>query len=200
MGGASNAFVAGLTGNNTIIEQGLEVARDAIDAKTMRDLRADLDCMMERVSARVLTRDRAVALLQAMSDGLKPSTDIFVGRIDEGTVLVKNHPAVELLDELIDALADLDNGKTHAALKRASYAPNASLTTMERKWDDAVLEAVLVVQRARGFKTRAQAEEFLAGKLKAAGKKRRNKPYSAKMLKTLRDDRLKRKSSLKRQK
>jgi hypothetical protein len=108
-------------------------------------------------------------------------------------MLVRSHPAIELLDELIDALSDLDRGKTDPSLRACSDGPNASLTTSERKWDDELLNAVLIVQRARGLKTRAEAENFLAGRLKEAGKRRRGKDYTPRMLKRLRDDRDKRK-------
>jgi hypothetical protein len=89
--------------------------------------------------------------------------------------------------------------KGHLALtlparsKVRKVGPNASLTTSERKWDDELLNAVLIVQRARGLKTRAEAETFLADNLKKAGKKRRGKDYTPRMLKRLRDDRDKRK-------
>ena len=48
--------------------------------------------------------------------------------------------------------------KGHLALtlparsKVRKVGPNASLTTSERKWDDELLNAVLIVQRARGLK------------------------------------------------
>jgi hypothetical protein len=185
----------GLAGaaTDTDIERALDIARDAQDAKTMRDLRARLDTMMEREGPHVLTRDTALALLRAIADGLKPSTDLVVGSVGEDALLVQNHPALNLLDELIDALVDLENGKTHCAFKPAAHGANASLTIGERKWDDAVLDAVIVVQRAKGFRTRVQAEQFLASNLNKAGKTRRGKRYSAKMLKRLRDDRAKRK-------
>ena len=136
----------GLASSDANIERALGIARDAHDAKTMRDLRARLDDIMEREGARVLTRDGALALLRAISEGLKPSTDLFVGPVGEDVLLVKNHPALNLLDELIDALADLDNGKPHCALKPASYAANASLSTSQRKWDDELLIAVEVIK------------------------------------------------------
>jgi hypothetical protein len=157
----------------------------------MRELRARLDDMMGRQGAQALTRVNAICLLRAISDGLKPSTDKTVGHVDDG-IIVTDHPALALLDDLIDALTDLDNGKTHDVFKVLPYAPNASLTTKERKSDDVILKTVLVVKRAKGYKTRKEAEKFLADRLNKAGKKRRGQRYTVKMLKRLRDDRKKR--------
>ena len=200
LAGSSDTLEEGLANGDATIERALGIARDAHHAKTMRDLRARLDDTMEREGALVLTRDSALALLRAISEGLKPSMDLFVGPAGEDVLLVKNHPALNLLDELIDALADLDNGKPHRALKPASYAANASLSASQRKWDDELLIAVEESKRARGLKTRKEAEQFLADRLNASKYTRRGKPYSAESLKTLRDSRTKRKSPLNRQK
>jgi hypothetical protein len=177
------------------VERALKLARDACDAKAMRDLRNRLTAMMASEGAELLTRNSALGLLSVISDGLKAATDLFVGMVGEDLTLVKNHAALDLLDEFIDAIIDLDNAKSHAALTPASYAANASLSISERKWDDEVLAAVLVVKRAKGFKTRKEAEEFLATKLNASGRKHRGRRrYSASSLKTLRDDQKKRKA------
>ena len=138
--------------------------------------------------------ERKLALLRgAISEGVGPAIDRPISRLATGEMLVRSHPAIELLDEFVDALSDLDRGKTDPSLRACSDGPNASLTTSERKWDDELLNAVLIVQRARGLKTRAEAENFLADNLKAAGKRRRGKDYTPRMLKRLRDDRDKRK-------
>jgi hypothetical protein len=72
-------------------------------------------------------------------------------------------------------------------LKPSSDQANASLTTQQRKWDQALLDAVLIVQQERGYKTRGKAERYLASQLGKKGKTRRGKRYTAGMLKTLRD-------------
>ena len=149
---------------------------------------------MEPESARVLNRESALGLLRVISDGLKPATDLFVGLVDEDVSLVRSHPAAELLDELMDAFVDLESGKTHCVFEPAPYGANASLTIGERKWDDEVLAAVMGIKRAKGFKTRKKAEEFLAAKLNAGGRKHRGtRRYTAALLKTLRDGQTKRK-------
>jgi hypothetical protein len=175
------------------IERALEIARDAHDAKVMRDLRADLDALMDRPNARALSRENVLALLRTISESLDLTTQKLLGATTEGEVVMTSHPAVALLDGFVDALSDLDRGKTDPSLRACSDGPNASLTTSERKWDDALLEAVLIVQRARGLKTRAEAENLLAGSLNRAEKKQRGKVYTPRMLKRLRDDRAKRK-------
>jgi hypothetical protein len=184
----------GLAGaSDANIERALEVARDAIDAQAMRELRASLDQMMEQPDVRALKRENVLALLKTISEGVRPATDRPIGPVATGEMLVSTHPAIELLDELIDALSDLDRGKTDPSLRACSDGPNASLTTRERKWDDALLEAVSNVQHARGLKTRTAAENVLASILDKAGKMRRGKVYSPRMLKRLHHDRIKRK-------
>jgi hypothetical protein len=107
------------------IERAVEIARDAHDAKVMRDLRAHLDDMPKRLGAGNLKRKSALILLRAISDGLKPATDKPIGKMEDGQFLVRSHPAIELLDELIDALSDLDRGVPHDAFK--TIGGNASL-------------------------------------------------------------------------
>ena len=83
----------------------------AFEARDPRDVRKDSEAMIalrgrfEEIAARpgdkTLTQAKAIALLRAMSESLKPATQISRGLATEG------HPAIELLDELIDALVDL---------------------------------------------------------------------------------------------
>jgi hypothetical protein len=175
----------------------LQIARDAIDGRdsqidAQRALRQNLDQLMEDPGARDLTRPNALALLRAICEGLKPSTFKPVGKASTGETIVVDHSAIALLIELIDALSDLDSGKTDSIFKAYSDGPNSSLTTKQRKWDDAILDAVVIIQRAKGFSTRTKAEKFLAKNLNADGKTRRGKPYTPGMLKRLRDDSKKR--------
>jgi hypothetical protein len=167
------------------IERALQIARDAHDAKVMRDLRAKLDDMMKRPSpgARNLTRKAALTLLRAMSDGLKPATDRAIGEVEGGT-LVRCHPAIELLDEFIDALSDLDRGVPHYAFK--AIGGNASLSTSQRKSDDVLLMTVLILQRVHGFKHRVAAERLLARNARQQGYKRDGEPISVGLLRKLR--------------
>jgi hypothetical protein len=174
------------------IESALDIARgvlDARDAQTMRALRARLDALMSSQEAWGLTRKNALSLLRTISEGLKPSTDQPIGAVSaEEMLITRGHPALELLDRLIDALSDLDRGKCDPSLKPSTHQANASLTTKQRKWDQVLLDDVLIVQRVRGYKKRSKAERFLAGQLRKEGKTRRSKPYTAGMLKRLRDD------------
>jgi hypothetical protein len=80
----SRELQAGLGGASTAdIERAVEIARKVHDAKIMGELRANLDKIMERPAARVLTRDKALALLRLLRDGLRPATDVPVGKMDK---------------------------------------------------------------------------------------------------------------------
>lgn len=142
--------IPGLAGaSDANMERALEIARDAHDAKVMRDLRAHLDDMMKRQGAGNLERRTALMLLRAISDGLKPATDKPIGKVGGGQFLVRSHPAIELLDELINALSDLDRGVPHQAFK--TTGGNASLSISQRKRDEELLRAILILQQVRGL-------------------------------------------------
>jgi hypothetical protein len=180
----SRALQAGLGGaSNADIERAVEMARNAHDARSMCELRANLDKIMERPGARILTRKSALALLRAISDGLKPSTDKPIGRFDDTTIL-ENHPAIELLDELIDALSDLDRGVPHPAFK--TVAGNASLGIRKRQRDELLLRAVSFLEEKHGLKSRAEAERMLARNARKLGSTRDGKPITAGLLRRLR--------------
>jgi hypothetical protein len=176
--------IPGLAGaSDANMERALEIARDAHDAKVMSDLRAHLDEMTKRHSAGNLKRKTALMLLRAISDGLKPATDEPIGNVGDGEFLVRSHPAIELLDELIDALSDLDRGVAHDAFK--TIGGNASLSTNQRRRDDALLMAVLILQRIHGFKHRVAAERLLARNARQRSYKRDGEPISVGLLRKL---------------
>ena len=178
--------LAGASGAD--IERAVEIARDVHDARVMRELRTTLDRLTEQHDKRTLKRKHVLALLRTISEGLDPATQRPIGALDTGEMLVRSHPAIELLDEFVDAISDLDKGKTDPSLKASSHGPNASLTTKERKWLKVLLDTVLIVQRHKGYQTRSRAELFLAQKLTKAGKKWRSKVITRGRLKQLRDD------------
>jgi hypothetical protein len=67
--------------SNANIERALEIARDANDARVMRDLRASLDGMMEQPHAWALKRENVLALLRTISEGLGPAIDRPISRL-----------------------------------------------------------------------------------------------------------------------
>lgn len=133
----------------------------------------------------LLTRQRAVAVLEALIETLRPVTDVELGIMDTGERLVKDHGSVALLVELVDALGDLDRSKTHEALEAAGTAQGARLTTAQRKRDETLAEAVLVLQRRNKYKTRRKAEIELARLLRKAGYRRDSDPLTQKGLENL---------------
>jgi hypothetical protein len=104
----------------TNIERALEIARDAHDAKVMRELRANLDALMDRRDARALKRENVLALLQTISERLDLATQIPISKSAKGEVFVTSHPAIALLDSFVDGLSDLDRGKTDPSLEACS--------------------------------------------------------------------------------
>jgi hypothetical protein len=174
------------------IERALEIARDAHDAKVMRDLRANLDKMMERPGARVLTRDKALALLTLVRNGLRPATEAPVGRTDSGLTIVVDHPAVALLDEFIDALIDLNRGHPHGLFKAARTPGAPPLSTKQRKRDQVLLDTVINVKNWKGYKTLTEAENYLVRQLRQARYTRqgteKGEPISRSLIRRLRSN------------
>jgi hypothetical protein len=177
----------GLAGN---VERALEVAREAHDAQVMANLRE----LMKRPGPRILTRENVLALLRLLLAGLSPATDVPLGTVSTGQMLVTLHPSMALLDELIDALSDLKRGKTHKALKATSYCGTAVLSTKQHKQDKALLDTVIILKGKYGLKKRTEAEHLLAKKLRAGSHTRNGKPITAGRLKSLRDNWKSRKS------
>jgi hypothetical protein len=97
------------------------------------------------------------------------------------------HEAVGQLNNLIEALKDLENGKTHDALRPAATKKGAALTAAQKRQDALLVNMVTIVQQWKGFPSRREAEEYVAERLRKGGKKRRGQEITAKMLKSLRD-------------
>ena len=97
------------------------------------------------------------------------------------------HKAVGQLNNLIEALKDLENGKPHVALRPAATKKGAALTAEQKRQDALLVDMVTIVQQWKGFPNRREAEEYVAARFTKAGKKRRGQEITAKMLKSLRD-------------
>ncbi len=185
--------MSGVGGTDGRVES--EANREADDAQTMAELRARLDGWKLDQGPRALTRPNAISLLKLLSECLGPALDETLGALETGERIVADHPSVNLLNELIDALADLDSGKTHDALGAARHGANRRLATWQSRLDKVWLDTVLILQRREeqerpkdGPKVlRKAAEEKLARALRAVGKNRLGKPVTQKLLKSLRD-------------
>lgn len=164
-----------------------DITREQTDIIAMAELRKKLDALMSDRKKQELTRPNAIALLETIRDGIGPSLEKPIDITGEGDVIYVDHPGVALLEDIVDSLLDLDDGKTNQALKRSSMGANASLPRKQRKQDRVWREAVLVIQRHFNTPTRKRAEDLLARKLTSAGVTRSGEEITASMLKSLRD-------------
>jgi hypothetical protein len=137
-----------------------EIERRTRDAQIMANLRAQLDELVKPPGAATLTRTVAVALLGVISSCLKPATNLYWGQLDTEQEWAATHPAIELLDELIDALSDLERSKTHDALRAVSGGPYRALSTAELKRDENLIVAVNYVHEQLGG-SRIKAEHHV---------------------------------------
>jgi hypothetical protein len=177
----------GATLSNEEIEKALQLAFEARDPREVRRdssamvvLRGRLDKIVETFGDGTLTREKAIVLLRAVSKSLKPAT-----RISEGLVL-KTHPAIELLDEFIDALADLGRGKAHGdLLATALNQAHRALSLKRLREDEALLKLVEFVKDMEGLSTK-EAEERVAKTMRRSGRTRMGKTIDSKTLRSLR--------------
>ena len=114
--------------------------RESRDADAMAALRSRLDELMAGSIAKPLTRPNAIALLTALAECLEPALAEERNISASDLTLHLEHAAIGLLNQLIDALKDLDNGKVDDALKRSTHQANAGLTIRQRKEDQLLLE------------------------------------------------------------
>ena len=176
---------AGIVTDEMTVTLGLEAARVEINAQAMREdaiiaatLRERLNGLAAETTGPVnLTRQNAIALLKIVSETLD---EPMLQQSTSGVFI--EHGAIDLLRKLIDAIEDLNDGKTHHALKPTATAANASLSRAERKYEQLLLESVLIVQLAKQFKSEGEARRFVVNCLRKKGKTWRGKPITIKTL------------------
>jgi hypothetical protein len=178
----------GLLSGTKAADVGLGLAlRPLLDARAAAEVREGFDKIAAGRDVMPLTVENLVAAMGVVSEAMRLVTRDVIGRIGTGELLVSNHPVIEMLDQGIDALADLGRGKTHNVLKAASHRASAALTTEERKRDETLLEAIVIAQSKYGFRTFVQAARFVAKGLRALGRTRDGLPITTVMLTQIKD-------------
>lgn len=135
-------------------------ARDPRDVQRNSSAMVVLRARFEEIAAEpgdsALTQRKAIALLRAISESLSPATQISRG------LVLENHPAIELLNELIDALADLQRGKPNVlfATEEGKQA-HRTLSLKQLREDEALLRLVERVKQTKGLSTK-EAEKWVA--------------------------------------
>jgi hypothetical protein len=158
------------------------------DMHAIAAFRKPIDAFSAAPENHSLTRSSALALMKLVIEFLSPLTDdkLFpLGGLDPSAFAVGEHPAVELLGALRDAISDLDRGKTHPALSPNPHGANRSLLTIERKEEERHRAAVLVLQRRHGYRTRAEAIRAYVKILQEKGKRIKGKKPTQAMMKRL---------------
>lgn len=100
-------------------DRALAILREPLGATAMTALRSRLDELVAGSIAKPLTRPNAIALLTAVSECLDPVFAKERNVLAFGVAVYHQHGAIGLLNQLIDAMKDLDNGKVDDALKRS---------------------------------------------------------------------------------
>lgn len=145
-----------------------------------------LDEIVPTDGTNLLTRPLAIEVLEAVIEAIRPITKIDLGQIDTGEHVITDHGAVALMDELVDALKDLDTPKTHAALQSVSFGAPSKLSRAEVKRRQALIDLVDVCQHFKKFPRRNRAEREVVKILNQNGIKLAGDPFTAKRLENLR--------------
>jgi hypothetical protein len=125
------------------------------DSSAMVVLRARFKEIMAEPGDSALTQRKAIAVLRAISESLSPATQISRG------LVLENNPAIELLDELTDALADLQRGKPNVLFATEGKQAHRTLSLKQLREDEALLQLVELVKQTKGLSTKA-AEKWVA--------------------------------------
>ena len=139
-----------------------DTARKMRNAQVIADLRAKLDTLAQKHAVLALTRTTAVDLLTAIAEALGPALRLPLNSRDNDVTYVVDHSAIILLLDLIDAIADLDLGKTDPALAPSAHGAHASLTTTEKKKRRELLALAKVVKGLERLPTQKKADSKLA--------------------------------------
>lgn len=135
----------------------------------LENLVMDLDKIFPEPGRDLLTRPLAIEVLEAVIEWMQPITDLDLGSLKTGERMVADHGAVALLVELVDALKDLDTPKTHDALNSVPIGAPRKLKRAQQKHQQALVDTVLIVQRAEKITQRKQAESKVVRKMREHG-------------------------------
>jgi hypothetical protein len=133
--------------------------RAAEDATAVSEFRKELD-ELTFADVSTIKRNELIMFLSTVSKCL----DKILGEAEytERFEIHLQHKAVGQLNNLIEALKDLENGKVHDALSPAATKKGASLTAEQKRQDALLVDTVTIVQQWKGFATRREAEEYVA--------------------------------------
>lgn len=188
----------GLAPPDAVIDTALAVAGEVeaerkraleADAAAMRALRTSLNTLSGKRKIQ-MTRPNLIALLNALTDGLRPATSEFRFALETGEHYFLDHPCVELLVELTDALGDLGRGKTDPLLRADAGSQSAVLTTKSLKQEAAVYVGVIGAQKKKMARekrkvSRAEIESIIAQNMSDKGILLKGKPATARAIKAI---------------
>jgi hypothetical protein len=162
--------------------------REAYDDAAMKRLRDDLDAWAaKRNEGEELVRADSIALLRIVVRAAGRALRRQDGEWEPGERVWLDHPAIAHLEKLIGALGDLENGKTHKALRKCSQGATASLWSHEVRIRDGLLEMVDVLCHASPGADRKKIEADLSRMLNSNRSTWRGKRFSPGLLKGLRN-------------
>ena len=105
----------------------------------------------------------------------------------EGELVYGDHPGIVLLDDVIDALLDLDNGKPHPAFETAHSSRGASLPRKQVKRDQAMVEFLHFYKLIKAIAPSGRPKCVLEKAWKLKGVMRKSKLVDAVVLRNLRN-------------
>lgn len=135
----------------------------------------DLRAITDRPEGSAFNRENVLTLLRVLQNNLARPLAIPVETLDDGTLVLEEHPVMTLLCSLSSAINDLDAGLTDSVLRANSYGANNTRPWRLRAQDRALVDLVEVMQADNGDKNRNQTFQKLARLMKQGGYTRKGR-------------------------
>jgi hypothetical protein len=114
------------------------------------------------------TRPNLIALLDVLTTHLGAAIETEVGELEDGIQIITEHPVVDQLSGLVQALRDLDIGLIDPVFKPTLSNKNALRHWRERQEDKDLIEGIKILQRVnkfKSFKATAMAAQSMLGRI-----------------------------------
>lgn len=135
--------------------------------------------LTDRPGGKEFNRGNILALLDALASHLERPLAKADGTLDDGTLVLLEHPAVTLLRNLSSAIEDLDKGLTDEVLKPISYGANNTRRWRLRAQDEAVIDLIAVTSLIHAGRNKNTIIRELARNMRKGGYLRQGKQVGA---------------------
>jgi hypothetical protein len=116
-----------------------------------------------------ITRAKIIEVLEILIKTLRPLVLVEIDKLEDGSVLAIDHPAVVFLSDLADLFEDLDRGKSPDVFHAAANSTPGAYSLKDTRRVFALEELFRVTKQQHYIKSDAETGRVLAKKLKDVG-------------------------------